>query len=180
VFTELVGRVGAQSPAISGALGVGLLAESDAHRRIDGRAPGNRAAALDPQHGVFSRERHRWVIRYRGFARPLRDCKGLRYVAFLLRHPGRKVHAHTLLVAAGSAEPPLGPSPTESDSGGRRALAERARVSVTRSIQRALARIAAVQPALGQHLAATIRTGIRCAYEPDLEAAPTWEVSERD
>src|SRR6185369_17006118 len=121
------------------------------------------------------RERDCWVIAYRGSAHPLRDCKGLRYVAFLLRHPGRKVHALTLLVAARIGEQS---TPTGSDSGGRGALAERARLSVTRSIRRALARIAAVQPALGQHLGATIRTGIRCGYEPDLGAATTWEVSE--
>ena len=112
--------------------------------------------------------------------RPLTDCKGLRYIAFLLRHPGRQVHALALLTAADTGQSPLEPVPAGSDSGGHRALAGRARVSVTKSIRRALARIAAVQPALGQHLGATIRTGIRCVYAPDLGVALTWEVRESD
>src|SRR5262249_34022756 len=42
--------------------------------------------------------------------------------------------------------------------------AERARVSVTRAIRSAMARIAAQDAALGAHLEATVRTGTFCSY----------------
>jgi tetratricopeptide (TPR) repeat protein len=52
--------------------------------------------------------------------------------------------------------------------------AERARVNVTRTIGAVLKRIAAVSPALGQHLAATVRTGYFCSYMPDPRVALVW------
>ena len=52
--------------------------------------------------------------------------------------------------------------------------AERARVSVTRAIRAALARIREHSPALGAHLDATIRTGTFCAYMPDPRAPIVW------
>jgi hypothetical protein len=62
--------------------------------------------------------------------------------------------------------------------GGRnRALpspAERARVSVTKAIRKALRTIAGQCPALGDHLAASVRTGRYCSYAPPAEAPPTW------
>jgi hypothetical protein len=62
--------------------------------------------------------------------------------------------------------------------GGRdRALpspAERARVSVTKSIRKAVRTIARQCPALGGHLAASVRTGRYCSYAPPAEAPPTW------
>ena len=55
--------------------------------------------------------------------------------------------------------------------GGRDRLAasaaERARINVTRAIKAALARIQEHSPALGRHLARTVRTGIYCSYAPD-------------
>jgi tetratricopeptide (TPR) repeat protein len=44
---------------------------------------------------------------------------------------------------------------------------ERARVSVTRAVRRAIASIAEHDPGLGEHLARTVRTGTSCAYVPD-------------
>jgi hypothetical protein len=62
--------------------------------------------------------------------------------------------------------------------GGRnRALpspAERARVSVTKAIRKAVTMIARQCPALGDHLAASVRTGRYCSYAPPGEAPPTW------
>jgi tetratricopeptide (TPR) repeat protein len=52
---------------------------------------------------------------------------------------------------------------------------ERARLSVTRAIRLAMARIADNSPALGAHLEATIRTGTYCAYRPDPRVAVAWE-----
>jgi hypothetical protein len=43
---------------------------------------------------------------------------------------------------------------------------ERARVAVGKAIRRALVRIAQTDPAIGEHLRQTIRTGTRCSYWP--------------
>ena len=53
--------------------------------------------------------------------------------------------------------------------------AERARVSVTRAIRAALARIAEQSPTLGSHFDATIRTGTYCSYHPDPRAPISWQ-----
>jgi hypothetical protein len=45
--------------------------------------------------------------------------------------------------------------------------AERARVNVTRTIRQALDRILAADPDTGSHLLGSIRTGIRCSYQPN-------------
>jgi hypothetical protein len=54
--------------------------------------------------------------------------------------------------------------------------AERARVSVTRAIRAALARIAEQSKPLGKHFEATIRTGTFCSYVPDPRAPITWRL----
>jgi len=54
--------------------------------------------------------------------------------------------------------------------------AERARVNVTRTIASVLKRIADGSPALGQHLAATVRTGYFCSYMPDPRVPVTWRL----
>jgi hypothetical protein len=43
---------------------------------------------------------------------------------------------------------------------------ERARIAVGKAIRRALDRIAEADPGIGAHLRATIRTGLRCSYQP--------------
>ena len=53
---------------------------------------------------------------------------------------------------------------------------ERARISATRAIRAAMARIAEQSPALGAHLEATIRTGTYCAYVPDPRAPIAWRL----
>jgi catechol 2,3-dioxygenase-like lactoylglutathione lyase family enzyme len=53
--------------------------------------------------------------------------------------------------------------------------AERARLNVTRAIRAAVANLARDNPALGRHLAATIRTGRYCAYLPDPRAPIAWQ-----
>jgi len=53
--------------------------------------------------------------------------------------------------------------------------AERARLNATRAIRAAIANLARANPALGRHLAATIRTGRYCSYTPDPRAPITWE-----
>jgi hypothetical protein len=55
------------------------------------------------------------------------------------------------------------------------APAERARVSVTKAIKRAGAKIAKHDACLGDHLALTIRTGTFCSYTPGLPGTQTWD-----
>ena len=45
--------------------------------------------------------------------------------------------------------------------------AERARSAVTKAVKSALGRVAEVDPPLGRHLRATVRTGIFCSYCPE-------------
>ncbi|HEX6423561.1 MAG TPA: hypothetical protein VFZ79_08790 [Acidimicrobiales bacterium] len=52
--------------------------------------------------------------------------------------------------------------------------AERARVSVTRSIRYALGRLADHHPAAADHLDRSVRTGTYCAYSPDPLTAVEW------
>jgi hypothetical protein len=51
---------------------------------------------------------------------------------------------------------------------------ERARKAVGRRLRHAMSRIARAHPRLGQHLAASIRTGVFCSYQP--ERAIVWSV----
>ena len=53
---------------------------------------------------------------------------------------------------------------------------ERARISATRAIRAAMARIAEQSPPLGAHFEATIRTGTYCAYVPDPRSPVTWQL----
>jgi hypothetical protein len=60
--------------------------------------------------------------------------------------------------------------------GGRgRTHGERARLTVTKGIGAALARIEAVHPTLGTHLRATVRRGYFCVYVPDPRHPIVWE-----
>jgi tetratricopeptide (TPR) repeat protein len=210
--------------------------------------PGRRVAGADPSvpGAVFRREGDYWTVAYAGQTAHLRDMKGLRYLACLLRRPGREVHVLELVREAEGlpTEPARGLSSgavvetglrrsrldeadrlfdpqakaayrrrlheleedleearswgdperaaraeQEMDAltqellrgaglGGRdRALpspAERARVSVTKAIRKAVTMIARQCPALGDHLAASVRTGRYCSYAPPGEAPPTW------
>ena len=65
--------------------------------------------------------------------------------------------------------------------GGRSRLvgsnAERARVSVTRALRRAISRLHTLDPELAQHLDRFLRTGTYCVYLPDPRAGSEWNVS---
>jgi tetratricopeptide (TPR) repeat protein len=54
--------------------------------------------------------------------------------------------------------------------------AERARVNVTKAIRTAIRRIASHDPALGEHLTRTVRTGRFCVYAADPGTPPRWEL----
>ena len=54
--------------------------------------------------------------------------------------------------------------------------AERARVNITRAIKIALRKISEHHPALGQHLATTLKTGTYCSYTPDVRMPISWQI----
>ncbi len=101
---------------------------------------------------VFRREADCWTLTYGGTVLRLRDTKGLRYIAHLLRHPGQGFDPRELVRAGGG------------DADGSEI--ERARLMVTKSIRRTLRKIDAGNPRLARHLGAAIRTGYVCAYRP--------------
>jgi len=51
---------------------------------------------------------------------------------------------------------------------------ERARVSVTKNIRGAIEKIRQANPALGRHLANSIKTGYLCSYSPDPANPVVW------
>ena len=113
-----------------------------------------------------------WAIRFEGRTCNVRDGKGLGYIAQLLRVPGRELHALDLL-AAEADEAACHHDDCDADA---YAVAERARLSVTRAIRRAQARIAACHPILGRHFDTTIRTGTYCSYVPDSRMPIGWDI----
>lgn len=56
------------------------------------------------------------------------------------------------------------------------AASERARAAATRAIRLAIARIASLESAVGEHLERTIRTGTYCSYMPDPRAPVAWRL----
>jgi tetratricopeptide (TPR) repeat protein len=175
----------------------------------------------------LSLEGEYWVFEYGGAVARLRDSKGVRYLAELLRHPGRELHALDLVTGrthaddAGAGGTVLDPVAKE---GYRRRLqdlreeideatafndlaraeraqvemdhliteltaavgmgkhdgrtaseAERARQSVSRAVKGTVERLADANPALGEHLRSTVRTGVYSAYVPDPRAPIAWE-----
>jgi hypothetical protein len=65
---------------------------------IDAR-PRSAAASGDSAEGpaIFRREGEYWTLAYRNSAFRLKNLKGLAYVAFLLTHPGDRIHVHELI-----------------------------------------------------------------------------------
>jgi hypothetical protein len=196
---------------------------------------------LETKGEVFRREGEYWTVMFGGMTVQIRDSKGMRHLARLLREPGRELHALDLarpdvvspfspsgsavklsadrLAGAGPVLDPeakaayrlrledLQADVDEADAfndpergararqeiefltdelagavglGGRDRMAassaERARVSVTRAIRAALARITEQSPDLGRHFEATIRTGTFCSYNPDPRVPMSWEI----
>ena len=54
--------------------------------------------------------------------------------------------------------------------------AERARSAVTKCIKKAIQKIGDANPSLGSHLAARIRTGYFCSYNPHSDRPVVWEL----
>jgi hypothetical protein len=115
--------------------------------------------------GVFRQEGQYWTIEYAGTIIRIRDGKGLRYLAFLLRHPGQRFEVNDLLRSAlveGSESDPT------SDP-------ERVRLAVTKRVKAAIRNIAEYHSGLGYHLSAGVKTGAHCVYLPDPERRFVWK-----
>lgn len=54
--------------------------------------------------------------------------------------------------------------------------AERARQATTKALKAAFAKVSRYSPALGRHLASTVRTGTYCRYDPDPRLPIVWKV----
>jgi hypothetical protein len=137
---------------------------------------GHSSAPIDAGHAEVEKFRlvgEYWAIRFAGRTCNVHDGKGLGYIAQLLRVPGRELHALDLL-AADDHEGVCHHDDCEADDA--YAVVERARLSVTRAIRRAQARIAACHPSLGRHFETTLRTGTYCAYVPDSRVPIAWDV----
>ena len=119
-------------------------------------------------HNVFRQDGDRWLIAYVGTTIMLRDARGLRHLATLVRNPGRQFHVNELV---GNLPEAL----AEAERDGDLTRAERARVTVTKSIAAALTRIGTKHPELAAHLRATVRRGYYCAYVPDPRHPIAWE-----
>jgi hypothetical protein len=83
------------------ALGLrGLLARLRAIANDGAAAPPHCVAGATPAVlSVFRRDGHFWTVAWDGRTLHLRDLKGFRYLAYLLRHPGREFHALALAAA---------------------------------------------------------------------------------
>jgi hypothetical protein len=91
---------------------------------------------------------------------------GLAHLATLLAHPGHELPAIDL--AAGSERPAVTAGPLGGGDPARRFTGseERARIAVGKAIRRAIRRVAAADPVIGEELRATVQTGLRCCYRP--------------
>ncbi len=117
---------------------------------------------------VLRHEGDHWTLEFDGRACRLRDSKGMRLLAELMRRPGEELHVAALVAAASGHPPPdTATLPVEES--------ERHRVSVTRAIHGLLDRIGGSHPSLGKHLARTVRTGTMCVYAPDPRMPTAWE-----
>ena len=68
--------------------------------------PSGNDLSADTTEGVFLREGDYWTISYAGKEMRLRDSKGLRYMAQLLKVPGREVHVLDLATSVEGSPPP--------------------------------------------------------------------------
>jgi tetratricopeptide (TPR) repeat protein len=77
-----------------------VASEGDALRlpAVGVRSPGLSAAGESTEGPArFKREGEFWTLTYRGTTFRLKGVKGLAYIAFLLGHPGERIHVHELI-----------------------------------------------------------------------------------
>ena len=130
-----------------GEAGLRLAGRDDAGSLLDARARAAYKARLDELRGELTEAT---ALHDTGRAATVQE-----EIDFLMRELTRALGLGGRVRRAGSA-------------------AERARVNVTRAIKRTLARVAASQPALGAHLARTVKTGTFCSYGRDTSTVVSW------
>ncbi len=113
------------------------------------------------RNSIFRHEGEYWTIVYEETLFRIRDSKGLRYLAYLLSHPDKRIHCTDLCSAVGG-HAAAGPS------------TERNRVAVTKRIKASVAKIATLHPGLAHHLSATIKTGHFCVYVCNPGGSISW------
>ena len=136
-----------------------------------------RGSDTPPADSAFRREGEYWTLHYGRTTCRLRDTVGLRHLAHLLARPGQEVAATAMVQVTQRRrrKRPRGGADPECIA----AAMQRARVRVTRAVRAAMARIEQHNPSLGEHLAATIKTGTYCSYAPDRRIAPAWTITTR-
>jgi hypothetical protein len=117
---------------------------------------------------VIRREGEYWTIVFGGVTCRLRDGRGLQHLRVLLLQPHQQISA-LFLERCG-----INPDEVACGTVPLHDARERARVNVTRAIATALKRIGEHHPALGEHLAVTIHTGMFCSYTPDPRVSLRW------
>ena len=128
---------------------------------------------------VFRKQGEYWTIAYSGTILRLRDSKGLRYLARLLRHPGERRTAPELIeeqgvrVLGGYGVREESTSTANAQHPNTLSL-ERARVAVSQRIRGAIRKIEEHDPALGYKLCVSVKTGAHCVYLPDPERPIVW------
>jgi class 3 adenylate cyclase len=81
--------------------------ESDGHRTLNGgRGRGSTGVGHAAAGDVFRKDGDYWTLVFEGRTARLKDARGLHYIAHLLRHPGREIHARDLAALAGDCAPP--------------------------------------------------------------------------
>jgi len=128
---------------------------------------------VEGQEQSFRREGEYWSVCYEGRTCRLRESKGLLYLAYVLRCPGKEIASWELIrLTHRDAGERIGAAPAPE-------IIERARVAVTKNIKAALGRIREHHPTLADHLDATVRRGYACVYRPDPRVPTKWDVTEQ-
>jgi len=78
-------------------VGAGRI-ETVAEKAVSSAQTGDASAdATSPTAALFRHEGDFWTLAYQGTVCRVKDTKGLHYIAYLLRHPGREVHVLELI-----------------------------------------------------------------------------------
>jgi hypothetical protein len=148
------------------------------------RGSGESIRSEKPQF-VFRKQGDFWEIIFEGKeVPPLKDEKGMHYIAYLLRHPNQTIHVLKLVEEVDGTPLPVDNAIFSQMSEERwaeeglsisslREAGDKARVAVRNRISASRKKIQEKHPELGQHLRNSIKTGFSCMYTP-AKAIP-WE-----